>query len=131
MHWCADETFALLALLPFVGIYFYRLHAWYHKKFNHKCHTHNCNEHHIEHIDYKSPVVSSISFDQISDIDLEERRGKEITQSLLSTFPNLELNKFLDTDKVKWYISDHQDVMAFCQDRWFYYTHPIWNEIKE
>ena len=39
MHWCYQETeavLALLALLPFIGIFFRKIHGWYHLKFNHK-----------------------------------------------------------------------------------------------
>lgn len=49
MHWCIDETMALMAMLPFIGYYFRKAHLWYHAKFHHKCHTKSCNETHPEH----------------------------------------------------------------------------------
>lgn len=31
MHFCSEELFALLSVLPFVGIFWQRLHGWYHR----------------------------------------------------------------------------------------------------
>ena len=50
-HWCMDETLALMAVLPFIGFYFRRVHAWYHTKYGHKCHEETCDEKHVEHTD--------------------------------------------------------------------------------
>lgn len=50
-HWCMDETLALMAVLPFIGFYFRRVHAWYHAKYGHKCHEKTCDEKHVEHTD--------------------------------------------------------------------------------
>jgi hypothetical protein len=44
-----DETLALLAVLPFIGVFFRRLHNWWHAKHQHKCHEESCNETHVEH----------------------------------------------------------------------------------
>lgn len=49
-HWCADETIALLSAIPFIGYFFARLHAWWHKKFNHPCHEEGCKDTHIHHV---------------------------------------------------------------------------------
>lgn len=54
MHFCADEFLMLSSMIPFIGIYFYKLHAWYHAKFKHKCHTKSCDETHVEHSDEKN-----------------------------------------------------------------------------
>lgn len=48
-HWCADETLMLMTAIPFVGMYFRRIHAWWHNKFSHKCHEKTCEEKHVEH----------------------------------------------------------------------------------
>lgn len=37
-HFCADELIMIMAMVPFIGIFFKRLHVWYHSKFNHKEH---------------------------------------------------------------------------------------------
>jgi hypothetical protein len=48
-HWCMDETLALMAMLPFIGMFFRRMHAWWHAKFSHKCHEKTCDDKHVEH----------------------------------------------------------------------------------
>ena len=52
MHWCMDETLALLSLLPFLGYYFSKVHAWWHSKFHHKCHEEGCASEHPDHSQY-------------------------------------------------------------------------------
>jgi len=51
IHWCNDENLMLLAAIPFIGIWFRKLHAWYHTKIKHRCHKDNCTEMHVEHKD--------------------------------------------------------------------------------
>jgi hypothetical protein len=48
-HFCGDELIALMAMLPFIGVFFQRVHVWWHTKIAHKCHTKECNETHVEH----------------------------------------------------------------------------------
>jgi len=50
-HFCADELFAIMMMIPFIGIFFRKLHTWYHIKFGHKCHEKTCTETHLEHIE--------------------------------------------------------------------------------
>lgn len=38
-HFCHEEVYALLAMIPFIGVTFTRLHVWWHSKF--KCKDHN------------------------------------------------------------------------------------------
>lgn len=35
MHWCAEETFMLLSMIPFIGVWFLKLKTWWHDKFHH------------------------------------------------------------------------------------------------
>lgn len=48
-HFCIDELLAIMILIPYVGIYFGKIHTWYHTKFGHKCHDHECHETHVIH----------------------------------------------------------------------------------
>lgn len=48
-HICLDEIMMFMAMFPFIGFYFRKVHAWYHAKFNHKCHEKTCNDVHLEH----------------------------------------------------------------------------------
>lgn len=36
MHWCQDETFALMMLIPGLTVLVNRIRAWWYKK--HECH---------------------------------------------------------------------------------------------
>jgi hypothetical protein len=45
-----DEIIAFMAMLPFIGIFFRRIHTWLHGKLNHKCHEKTCDDTHVEHI---------------------------------------------------------------------------------
>ncbi len=51
MHWCIHEQLMLMTAIPLIGLWFKKLHAWYHLKFNHKCHTNGCEDIHVEHKD--------------------------------------------------------------------------------
>lgn len=48
-HWCMDETMMVMAMIPFIGAFFRRIHVWYHVKFNHSCHKDNCQDKHLDH----------------------------------------------------------------------------------
>lgn len=37
-HFCADELFMIMAMLPFIGNFFRKIHTWYHTKFKHHHH---------------------------------------------------------------------------------------------
>ena len=50
-HICMDEVFAFMALFPFIGYFFAKLHVWWHEKFNHKCHKESCEDNCVEHIE--------------------------------------------------------------------------------
>lgn len=50
-HICMDEIIMFMAMIPFVGMFFRKIHAWWHQKFNHKCHQDACQEQHVEHND--------------------------------------------------------------------------------
>lgn len=55
-HWCQDENLLLMSTIPFIGVFFRKVHAWWHLKVNHKCHHKTeCNEHHLEHPSTKKP----------------------------------------------------------------------------
>jgi hypothetical protein len=49
MHFCADELFLIMSLIPFIGVWFKKLHTWYHTKYSHKCHEKHCDDTHSEH----------------------------------------------------------------------------------
>jgi hypothetical protein len=49
-HFCTDELLAIMAMIPFIGFIFAKMHVWWHKHFNHHCHKDSqCTELHAEH----------------------------------------------------------------------------------
>jgi hypothetical protein len=46
-----DETLALMAMIPFIGMFFRKMHAWWHAKFSHKCHEKTCDDTHVAHVE--------------------------------------------------------------------------------
>ncbi len=54
MHFCADELFGLMMIIPFLGAFVHRMHAWYLKKFpkhGRICHDHREPREAVEVID--------------------------------------------------------------------------------
>ena len=37
-HFCQDELLMLMAAIPIIGMYFNKIHLWYHNKFKHHSH---------------------------------------------------------------------------------------------
>lgn len=81
MHWCMDETLAVLAMLPFIGYFFRRLHAWYHTKMGHTCHEKHCDDTHVEHEEFQYSPGSPYNpanwhkMQYVSEKDMEYLRG--------------------------------------------------------
>ena len=88
MHWCMDETLAVLAMLPFIGYFFRRLHAWYHTKMGHTCHEKHCDDTHVEHtVKPYSPFGRHEGFQKVSEEDMEYLKGTPAP--LRITIPNI------------------------------------------
>lgn len=115
-HFCTDELLAILAALPFIGIFFHRLHAWWHKRFNHKCHEKNCDSSHLEH-DNSLIASRSEDWDLISRDDVEARFGKSLINDLVwdsSFFKELPMHK-----DFTWWIVNGACLAAAYQGRIF------------
>jgi len=55
-HFCMDEVLMIMAMIPFIGIFFRKCHAWWHSKFNHQCHhVTRCEDTHVVHVHKKIP----------------------------------------------------------------------------
>lgn len=69
-HFCMDEVYMILAMIPFIGIFFRRIHLWWHTKFNHRCHhVEQCKETHVEHVH-----VKKLGYLTKEDIDAEREK---------------------------------------------------------
>lgn len=152
MHWCMDETLAVLAMIPFIGYFFRKLHAWYHKKMGHTCHEKHCDDQHVEHpyspydranwhkdqlvskedMEYLrgTPVPLKITipvsiWDVISLEDFEERFGKELVQDLMDVIHEDKMNANLTKDSVDWYVNDNNEAMASlsCRGKTYYHDY--------
>lgn len=86
MHWCMDETLALLSVLPFIGYLFGKLHVWYHAKFHHKCHEKNCDAEHVDHVPTDTPLgghgPSSISTKDVKTLPFLTEVDDEVSFTL-------------------------------------------------
>src|SRR5271169_682606 len=65
-HFCTDELLMTLAMIPFIGILFRKLHVWWHKHFHHQCHEKGCEAQHLDHV---AATVASIPTEAFSCID--------------------------------------------------------------
>ena len=95
MHFCQDEALAIMSAIPAVGVFFKKIHAWFHKKTHHKCHEKDCYEDHVEH--------KKIGYLTKEDMDLERKRVLD------NDVPIWELAGF--NSEIEWetYISQHPD----------------------
>lgn len=60
-HFCYDELLLIFSMLPFIGVFFRKIHAWWHSKLNHKCHEKACDSTHTEHT---APVPFTLNFNK-------------------------------------------------------------------
>ncbi len=156
MHWCMDETLALLSVIPFIGYFFAKIHNWWHSKFGHKCHEAACQATHVEHseegtarltlnIENNIPLDSftwtidklwdAANFDQdlydlISKEDLDERLGPITDKLILKIESDLDSN--FTNDEFRWFINGHSRVRATFHGRTFLhdeFSDNTWSEI--
>lgn len=64
-HFCMDEVLMFLAMIPFIGMFFRKLHAWWHKKINHASHK-------------KYSPYDRVPYEKISEEDAKYLRGKPV-----------------------------------------------------
>jgi hypothetical protein len=156
MHWCMDETLALLSVIPFIGYFFAKLHNWWHTKFGHKCHEDSCQETHIEHNDGLAHMEANVvvanplesftctvdklwdagnfdqdNYDLISKEDLEDRLGP-IADKLIQKL-EFDLDAYLNKNDFRWWINGYGRVKATFHGRTFLHDEfsvdNTWSEI--
>lgn len=132
MHWCMDETLAVLAMIPFIGYFFGKLHAWWHKHFHHKCHEPHCHDEHVTHPEsheagtfmqevdrvFDAGQITEDDYDLISQEDLEERMGK-ITEDLMTDLSFLKVTEQPPASAFRWFINGRFHLKATFKDRIF------------
>lgn len=145
MHWCMDETLAVLAMIPFIGYFFRKLHAWYHKKMGHICHEKHCDAGHVEHpyspydranwhkdqhvseADMKylrgtpAPLKITIPvdiWDPISQEDVEERFSKDLVHFLYEEANDVGLANVTENETY-WYVNQKAELRVEVRDKVF------------
>lgn len=148
MHWCMDETLAFLAMIPFIGYFFRKLHAWYHAKMGHACHEKHCDETHAEH-KYSPFARSDLGYQKVSEEDMEYLRGspvplkitipvtiwdsidqKDVVERFGATLVNFLYEEVKDAglenvteDEVFWYVNEKAELWVEVRDTSFYHDH--------
>jgi hypothetical protein len=117
MHWCMDETLAVLAMIPFIGYFFRKLHIWYHTKLGHTCHEKHCDSAHAEHPHTVEHVEGS-AWDSISQEDVGERFGNDLVIFLYKELADIGILDISQED-VLWYVNDEGEVRAEVRGKTF------------
>jgi hypothetical protein len=161
MHWCMDETLAVLALIPIIGIFFRKLHTWWHTHSHHKCHEKTCNEEHVEHpyspYDkkhwHKDVTVSEedmkylrgepaplkitipvVIWEPLTQETVEARFGKELVQDLYDTLRSNGIEDAFEGELL-WLVNKDQELMVEVRFRTFIHGYNQcehgWDEVKD
>jgi hypothetical protein len=108
-HFCADELFAILAMLPFIGIFFKKIHTWYHKNSLHKCHEEKCHDTHVEHINEEEcpqhPLMQIEDWDEVPVELIKEKFGEELVLKLRMHPLRLGLWDVPSENDFRWYLN--------------------------
>lgn len=148
MHWCMDETLAVLAMIPFIGYFFRKLHIWWHNKFHHKCHEKGCDSNHVEHKDdpyspfnrdprdgmlTRGDVLIICGWDSLTQDDVEERFGGCLIDDLIGDDYLLGVDERPADDEFRWFVNDKQELRAVFKERVFAHDYECcehgWREI--
>jgi hypothetical protein len=150
MHWCMDETLAVLALLPVIGFLFRKLHTWWHNHFHHKCHEDGCNEQHLMHVvhdegpepeDYFSindhgwGAGCKPEWDCITQETIEARFGADLVQDLRNTLKGKPGLINLEDHELNWHINSKQELKVEVRGREFIHGYNQcehgWDEVED
>lgn len=126
MHWCMDETLAFLAMIPIIGYFFRKLHAWWHAKTHHKCHTDGCDSDHVVHTNNqndnvltKGDVLIITGWDSIHPDDVKERFDDCIMDDLITDDYLLDVDEEPAADEFRWFVNDKLHLRAVFRERVF------------
>lgn len=149
MHWCMDETLAVLAMIPFIGYFFRKLHAWYHSKMGHVCHEKHCDDKHVDHpyspYDranwHKDQLVSEADmeylrgepaplkitipitiWDPISQSDVGERFGNDLVIFLYKELADIGILD-ISEEEVHWYVNDKAELWVQVRGKNFFHDY--------
>ena len=148
MHWCMDETLAVLALIPIIGLFFRKIHTWWHKNHHHKCHEPHCHEEHVEHpvshehgtfmqeVDrvFDAAQIKEGDYDVIHQEMVEARFGKELVQDLYDALRHNGLED-VQPGELLWLVNGKQELRVEIRFRSFIHGYNQcehgWDEVKD
>jgi hypothetical protein len=115
-----DEILLFLSIIPFIGVFFKRIHNWYHERKKHLCHHQPCTDTHIDHTvedDFRNDSLQNyevVTLDLVSD-----RFGEQVLKDLISYGWNPPLSCQLEDIEWRLYLSGNLE--AFINGRTFIY----------
>ena len=135
MHWCMDETLMVMMALPIIGIFFRKLHTWWHKRSHHKCHQEGCNAEHVEH----TPVVNHDEewfMDDWTSVEaeyVEARFGGSIMDDLMGDLRLLQVDERPHDEEFNWFVNEIGDLRCQYKARIFVHDYNCcehgWDEV--
>jgi hypothetical protein len=117
-----DETLAVLAMIPFIGYFFRKLHVWYHSKLGHTCHEKHCDAVHAEH-PHTAPAPEESSWDRISQEDVSERFGYDLVIFLYKELADAGITRDLSKEDVHWYVNDKAELWVQVDGKNFFHDY--------
>lgn len=129
MHWCTDETLMLLSLLPFIGIFFRKIHTWWHKNSSHKCHDDSCNSDHVEHVT-EIKYSPAREWDEADQSVIEERYGELVVNKLAINIFLLGVDRVPRVGEFRWFVNSNRNLKALFRGVTFNYDATLESWIK-
>jgi hypothetical protein len=137
-HWCNQETEALLILLstiPFIGLFFKRLHARFHAKWNticgNKCHEEGCQDTHAAHVKVEEPYNPGNDWDALTLDEAFERFGLRLIDDLMCDTKLLGVDECPFDNEFTWFINGFGGLRAKCRGKTFTIDDELlWYEVQ-
>jgi len=114
-----------MSAIPAVGIFFKKLHNWYHEKINHKCHQAGCDEHHLNH-HQEELLPNPVDREAISVAEVDNRFGQLATIMLMFDRKLLKTRKFIPHSQFVWFVSPDNVLSARWKNSFFMWDGKVW-----
>jgi hypothetical protein len=124
MHFCSDEALAISTSIPIIGVFFRKLHKWYHSKTHHKCHEKDCQAEHVEHDLIDLPIPTDCVRLTVEEVDV--RFGSIATILLMFDRKMLETKTFSPHSEFVWFLSSNDVLTARWNNKLFVWEQSSW-----
>src|SRR5258708_1984532 len=126
-HFCIDEWLILMATFPLIGIFFRKIHTWYHKANHHKCHQEGCQAEHVDHLPLEEELVPSPPDRKVISMEeVDDQFGQLITILLMFDRAFLETKTFPPHAEFVWLLSPDNMLSARCGNKFFAWDGHNW-----